>query len=108
MESLLQNLHQTFRKADNDIINYNLFYGPEANLHRRNLFTLCLNDGVLDENNKELEYMNKIYLANQHLCWKSHEHHFHIAFVEYLTCPVTCLYEIVEWLEKIRGEYNGE
>lgn len=45
--------------------------------------------------------LNLIYTYNQHLCWKSHEHHFHANFECYVNCPMTCLGEIVEFLEKV-------
>lgn len=56
---------------------------------------------VIDE---VLDVLNNHYQQRQHFCWRSHEHHFHVDLEEYVNCPVTCLYEIEEFLEKLHKE----
>lgn len=57
------------------------------------------------------DFMLKIgnkYINNQHLCWRAHDHHFHKSFEEYVNCPITCLCEIGEFLNKLgRTLYAG-
>jgi hypothetical protein len=51
-----------------------------------------------------LHNINNKYQNNQHLCWKSHEHHFHQSFEDYVNCPTTCLYEVSEFFNKLNKE----
>lgn len=51
-----------------------------------------------------LQRLENIYIFSQHLCWRSHEHHFHTCLKEYVNCPITCLPEISEYLGKIVKE----
>jgi hypothetical protein len=52
--------------------------------------------------------LNDVYQHSQQYCWKSHEHHFHTNFEQYVNCPVTCISEISEYLERTLKEmYNG-
>jgi hypothetical protein len=51
-----------------------------------------------------LRKLNADFVETQHLCWKSHDHHFHVDFHRYVLCPVTCLYEVVEYLNKLIKE----
>jgi|SRR5208337_3267766 len=53
---------------------------------------------------KILQSISTKYTNNQNLCWLSHSHHFHSSFEEYVNCPVTCLYELVEFFEKLKKE----
>lgn len=54
------------------------------------------------------EKLNELYSRSQHFCWRSHEHHFHPGFFEYVNCPITCLAEISEFLSKLTKElYNA-
>lgn len=63
------------------------------------------NTDDIQKNTDEILYnINNKYQKNQHLCWYSHEHHFHKTFEEYVNCPITCLFEISEFLEKLRRE----
>lgn len=48
--------------------------------------------------------LNQVYQYSQHICWPSHVHHFHPTFIAWVNCPVTCLAEISEYLEKIQKE----
>lgn len=48
--------------------------------------------------------LNHIYTRTQQHCWPSHAHHFHTSFREYVNCPITCLPEISEYLDKITKE----
>ena len=58
-------------------------------------------DKYVTENFKKL---NDVYQHNQHLCWRLHEHHFHVTFESYINCPMTCLCEIGEYLQKLQKE----
>lgn len=51
-----------------------------------------------------LARLNENFVSTQGLCWRTHDHHFHIDFHRYVLCPVTCLYEIVEYLERLVKE----
>lgn len=53
---------------------------------------------------RNLVLLNERYRQNQHLCWLSHQHHFHVSLEQYVNCPVTCLYEITEFLNKLIKE----
>jgi hypothetical protein len=54
-----------------------------------------------------LRNIDNKYQKNQHFCWRSHEHHFHKTFEEYVNCPITCLCEISEYLDKLNKECYG-
>jgi len=58
--------------------------------------------------NEILDNINSKYQQHQHFCWKSHESHFHKAFDEYVNCPVTCIYELSEFLDKLAKECYGQ
>lgn len=60
----------------------------------RYLFEHCHRPDILVE-------LEVIYQNNQQFCWQSHSHHFHPTFEQYVNCPITCLGEIEEYLEKI-------
>ena len=51
-----------------------------------------------------LKELDRHYHNHQHLCWRSHEHHFHTSFDSYVNCPITCLCEISEFLNKLIKE----
>lgn len=51
---------------------------------------------------KLLAFIDQKYQQNQQLCWQSHSHHFHESFEKYVNCPVTCLWELVEFISKIQ------
>lgn len=69
-------------------------------------YTQLRDENDIQKNLDELlEQIHNKYIHNQHMCWKSHEHHFHKSFEEYVNCPVTCLCEIGEFLDKVRKEY---
>jgi len=54
-----------------------------------------------------LRNIDNKYQKNQHFCWSSHEHHFHKTFEEYVNCPITCLCEISEYLDKLNKKCYG-
>ncbi len=59
----------------------------------------------VQKNTEQILYnINNKYQQNQNLCWISHSHHFHSTFEEYVNCPVTCLYEISEFIHKLNKE----
>jgi hypothetical protein len=57
-----------------------------------------------EDHHEVLRKLNTGWQETQHLCWHSHDHHFHINFHQYVLCPVTCLYEIIEYIEKVIKE----
>lgn len=98
------------------LINTNITNKPPDNckmiLVREILAHLIRNYTQLRDNNDLQKNLDDVlvnidnkYQHNQHICWKSHEHHFHKSFEEYVNCPVTCLCEIGEFLDKVRKEY---
>jgi hypothetical protein len=61
--------------------------------------------GVVDHHVNEIfDRINDVYQRTQHNCWRSHDHHFHKTLEEYVNCPITCLAEIQEFLEKMVKE----
>lgn len=48
--------------------------------------------------------LNQVYQHNQQHCWPLHTHHFHPNFIAWVNCPVTCIAEISEYLDKIQKE----
>jgi hypothetical protein len=48
--------------------------------------------------------LNDAYQYSQHLCWPSHTHHFHPDFMAYVNCPITCLAEICEYLQRVQKQ----
>lgn len=75
-------------------------------LHRIQHFIMQSNDcQIVDDTIRDVrEFLDSKYSNYQHLCWRSHEHHFHTDFLQYVNCPVTCLAEISEFLEKLQKE----
>lgn len=60
----------------------------------------CIESGI--ETKKIMEKLNYRYFHNQHrYCWHSHMSHFHMSLRDWINCPMTCLTEIQEFLEKI-------
>ena len=53
---------------------------------------------------KILQDIDRKYQQTQNLCWRSHDHHFHATFKDYVNCPVTCLAELSEYFEKLHKE----
>lgn len=51
-----------------------------------------------------LDKLNILYQSHQQYCWVSHQHHFHTNFQEYINCPMTCIAEITEYLDKLTKE----
>ena len=45
--------------------------------------------------------LNHLYSSNQHFTWPSHSVHFHVDIVAWINCPMTCLYEIEEFVGKV-------
>jgi len=74
------------------------------------LYSMCFNihqgdDGLARQNVDDIMLkLSEEYQSNQHHCWQAHSHHFHTTLSEYINCPVTCLYEIIEYLHKVRKD----
>ncbi len=75
-------------------------YNFEAHLENKDIYDRSLERSVDDI----LDKLNTRYQNHQHLCWKSHEHHFHTTVQDYVNCPITCLCEIGEFLDKLVKE----
>jgi hypothetical protein len=73
-------------------------------------------DSAANEYEKNIEYtvrqildkLNSKYQQHQNLCWESHKHHFHTTIEEYVNCPVTCLTEISEFLDRLVKEIYAQ
>ena len=61
-------------------------------------------DDIHKNTEEILRSIDNKYQKNQHFCWRSHDYHFHKSFEEYVNCPVTCLCEISEYLNKLNKE----
>ncbi len=63
-----------------------------------------LRDDISRSVDNILEQLNNKYHNHQYLCWQSHSHHFHVTVQEYINCPVTCLFEVSEFINKLIKE----
>lgn len=63
---------------------------------------------IVDINiHKIKDIINERFNQYHNLQWPSHLSHFHTNFKSYVSCPVTCLYEVIEFLEKLEKEIYG-
>lgn len=68
-------------------------------------FTQLQNEDDVQKNLDQILYnINSKFQHNQQLCWPSHIHHFHSTFEDYVNCPVTCLFELSEFISKLNKE----
>ena len=128
MHQQLKFLHDTLEVIDNDPQKTMQFYTgcciakpninnnpPPSNirwlliediLHKVQHFGLQTNNEItVSKSVDDIFYkLNDIYQRTQHYCWDSHVHHFHTSFRDYINCPVTCITEIVEYIDKITKE----
>jgi hypothetical protein len=114
MQKQLSILHKILTKVDENVEISKSFYENTIGKSKFSLIKESLHqiehdvcghgDCVEINSNRDklLVSLNARYHQNQHrYCWPSHMSHFHMTLEQWINCPMTCIAEINEFIEKI-------
>lgn len=103
------NTHEGNKPPDD--IRYKLvvdtLYTIEAQILNKDIVQVIQDPDFCRMVDEKLDRLDRFYQQHQEYTWRSHDHHFHTSFAQYVNCPITCLTEISEFLGKIVKENFG-